>query len=430
MTELAPGVLRGVQLRDLDLRGNPGTPITFAPGPVPLPLSEPAAGRAREIAVEIASAAPFDVSVALSAVGGTLSSRDSAVPAGDVRGAPLTVTPDGDGPVTVRIEGTPTVTSPDAQECPVSRLIGMTWRYCFRGVRVAAGPPLVLYGIADQALVRGRRTAAFELAEVFSYFLGTAEYAAESSDSAVASVLVEDGVLTVTPEATGTAVVTVTATGDDGEIRTRRFTVTVTVPSAPLLLAASEPGREGFVRLINWSGISGEVRIAAIDDGGVRRGPVTLRLGANAAVHFNSGDLEYGNDAKGLPDGIGSGAGDWRLEFDSHLDIEAFAYVRTADGFLTGMHDLAPAEGDVRRVAIFNPADNAGQVSRLRVINPGREAAEVTVRGTDDAGASPGNPVRFARCRRVRRARSRRPTWRREAAAWTARSATGKASGG
>ena len=157
--------------------------------------------------------------------------------------------------------------------------------------------------------------------------------------------------------------------------------------------ASDEHGREGFVRVVNHAEVAGEVEIRAYDDAGRGYGPSTLSLGAGAAAHFNSGDLENGNAAKGLSAGTGPGDGDWRLELTSALDIEVLAYVRTEDGFLTSMHDAAPAAGNTRRVAVFNPGSNARQVSLLRLANAGSEAAAVTVTGVDDAGESPGPGV-------------------------------------
>ena len=110
-------------------------------------------------------------------------------------------------------------------------------------------------------------------------------------------------------------------------------------------------------------------------------------------MHFNSGDLEDGNAAKGLPEGVGPGEGDWRLVLDGDLDFEVLAYVRTADGALASMHDVVPVRDGRHRVAIFNPGGNPNQVSRLRLVNPGAEDAQVTITGIDDAGASPGGPV-------------------------------------
>ena len=125
-----------------------------------------------------------------------------------------------------------------------------------------------------------------------------------------------------------------------------------------LVPSASEPLREGFVRVINHSGEAGEVSIDPVDDGGRAFDMITLSIDANETVHFNSTDLETGNEGKGLTGSRGSGEGDWRLEFTSDLDIEVLAYIRTTDGFLTAMHDVAPADGNIRRVAIFNPGSN------------------------------------------------------------------------
>ena len=156
-----------------------------------------------------------------------------------------------------------------------------------------------------------------------------------------------------------------------------------------------ERGYQGFVRVVNRSGEAGAVRIDAWDDAGTHRGPVTLAVGANETKHFNSEDLETGNAGKGLAEGIGSGEGDWRLELASTLDLEVLGYIRTRDGFLTAMHDVAPSGESGHRVVTFNPGRNDRQVSRVRVVNPGAESAEVRIEGTDDAGASSAGAVEF-----------------------------------
>ncbi len=162
----------------------------------------------------------------------------------------------------------------------------------------------------------------------------------------------------------------------------------------PLFPSASNSVRQGIARVINRSTVSGEADIAAIDDAGNRYGPVTLSIGAGQTVQFNSEDLESGNENKGLPYGVGPGQGDWRLEFDSGLDLEVLSYLRTWDGFLTAMHDVAPAGSKGFDVAMFNPASNANQVSSLRLVNPGTEEARVSITGIDDTGKSPGGSVR------------------------------------
>ena len=164
----------------------------------------------------------------------------------------------------------------------------------------------------------------------------------------------------------------------------------------PLVLPVTDVGIEGFVRVVNHSGQSGTVRIHATDDTGERFGPVTLDLDANEVANFRSRDLEEGNAARGLSAGVGDGEGNWRLELESEMSISALAYVRTADGFLTSIHDKIPEAGGRHHVLFFNPASNLSKRSRLRLINPGTEAAEVTVRARDDAGeCAPGGSVRL-----------------------------------
>ena len=164
-------------------------------------------------------------------------------------------------------------------------------------------------------------------------------------------------------------------------------------PAVWLFPRADDAVRQGFARVINHSPEGGTVEITGFDDAGMRYGPVELSIGAGKTVHFNSGDLESGNDAKGLSGGVGTGQGDWRLAFETALDIEVLSYIRTRDGFLTAMHDVAPAGPDGLTVVTFNPASNLNQASRLRLINPGDADAGVTITGIDDAGASPGEGV-------------------------------------
>ena len=176
------------------------------------------------------------------------------------------------------------------------------------------------------------------------------------------------------------------------------FRVARTLPAVglgvvALFPAAAESAPQGFVRVINHSEEGGEVQIDAFDDSGRSYGPVTLSIDAGATVHFNSDDLESGNADKGLSGGVGSGAGDWRLDLSSALDIEILSYIRTPDGFLTAMRETVPAIAGRHRVPIFNPGRNRNQVSRLRLVNPTGEDAEVSITGRDDAGQTGGGEV-------------------------------------
>ena len=174
------------------------------------------------------------------------------------------------------------------------------------------------------------------------------------------------------------------------------------IQALPFIPSASDTlHRERFMRVINHSSDAGEVRIDAIDDDGEPYGPIVLSIGGGEAVHFNFDDLEDGNAEKGLSNGVGPGEGDWRLTLSSELDIEVLSYVRTADGFVTSMHDTVPSQGGVHRVVFFNPGSNRRQVSRLRLTNQGEEEAEVSIAGVDDRGEPLGarwrRPSRRAR---------------------------------
>ncbi|MCY3671343.1 MAG: Ig-like domain-containing protein, partial [Alphaproteobacteria bacterium] len=170
----------------------------------------------------------------------------------------------------------------------------------------------------------------------------------------------------------------------------------------PLFPPASDPqGRQGFVRVINRSGRNGTVRVAPFDDTDFHYEPLTLRLDAGEAVHFNADDLELGNRGKGLVGSTGPGTGTWRLELSSaFIDFEAHAYVRHRDGFLTAMQAAAPsmpaetpAAGRVHRIAVLNPGSNWRQVGVLRLANRGSRDAVATVTGADDRGVRPGGLV-------------------------------------
>ena len=169
----------------------------------------------------------------------------------------------------------------------------------------------------------------------------------------------------------------------------------------PLVLPIPDSNEkpDGFARIVNHSEEAGTVEIHGIDDAGTSYGPVTLTLDGQEAVHLDSGDLVAGNASKGLPEGFGDSDGYWRLRLVTELDVEALAYARTADGFVTSMHEVARTaqnrEGEtVHHVPYFNPARSTRQASWLRLSNSGRRDVEVTIEGRDRAGmAAPGGAV-------------------------------------
>ena len=158
--------------------------------------------------------------------------------------------------------------------------------------------------------------------------------------------------------------------------------------TVPYLPSAAAEGHAGVVRIESRSRVSGQVRVVAVDDAGRRVEAGRLTLDAGAAVEFEMAAMESGDAAPGLT-GTGPGQGDWRLELTTELDIEARAYARSADGFLTALHDAALVAGEVE-LPLFHPGGEARPRSVLRLANAGGEPATVTVGGIDDAGHAGG----------------------------------------
>lgn len=152
----------------------------------------------------------------------------------------------------------------------------------------------------------------------------------------------------------------------------------------PLFISASHSFQQSFVRIINHSDQAGTVSVTAIDDAG-RTAEISFELAPWETRHFNSDDLEDGNAALGIT-AIGAGTGDWRLAVESVLPLEVLAYVRTADGFLTSMHDRARQPGLRHLVPTFNPATAVNRVSKLRVVNTAGAPVTVDIVGVDDRG--------------------------------------------
>ena len=155
--------------------------------------------------------------------------------------------------------------------------------------------------------------------------------------------------------------------------------------SVLLFLSAGDALNEGRLRITNRSA-AGEIRIHGVDDSGQSFGPVTMSVDGRKTVTLSSSDLETGNAEKGLPIGLGSGVGDWRLRLASELNLDVFAYARSRDGAVSIAHNVA-AEGRRRHhVPFFDPAGETGRQSRLRLINPSEGAAQIAIQAWDDAG--------------------------------------------
>ena len=165
----------------------------------------------------------------------------------------------------------------------------------------------------------------------------------------------------------------------------------------PLMRAADHPTQQGFVRVT--AAESGTITIEAWNDAG-DVAATSLSVAGGTTTHFNSADLEFGNADKGIPGGIGSGFGDAYVQLSADFGFVATSYMRTDDGFLTGMGSiLVPVDGKafgtacVYEATIFNPASNINQVSSLRIVERGGADTVVNIHGIDDAGVAYGPVV-------------------------------------
>lgn len=167
-----------------------------------------------------------------------------------------------------------------------------------------------------------------------------------------------------------------------------------TVFDVPLMRGADHPTQQGFVRITAVE--SGTISIDARSDTGVVAS-TSLAVEGGRTYHFNSDDLEMGNRDKGIDPGIGTGFGDSYVQLTADFEFVATSYMRTGDGFLTGMgNTLVPTDGAsfgtacVYEATIFNPASNTNQVSSLRIIERGGTDTQVSIYGIDDDGVTYG----------------------------------------
>ncbi len=160
------------------------------------------------------------------------------------------------------------------------------------------------------------------------------------------------------------------------------------------------PASSGFDRTLVRvsSDVAHEVRVqvTGYDDTGRRFGPKPLSVAPRGVVTLTSATLE-----EGFPgfDGLGDGAGWWRLVLSAGQPFRAGTYYRTADRFMSELTAPViatqnPAGRYRSDVEFFNPGSNTEKVSLLRLANTADSAAEVTIAGRDDSGrAAPGGTV-------------------------------------
>ena len=149
---------------------------------------------------------------------------------------------------------------------------------------------------------------------------------------------------------------------------------------------------DGMLRIINHTSENGIVSITAFDDEGAEYGPVSLDLSRDRNVLLYTKELENGSSL--LSEGLGRGAGDWRLILTSKLNFEAISYAVTQDGLLSDLTATVQSENGCSRVSTFYASDSLS-TSRLRISNPNDVPATVKISGRDDLGVITASPIVF-----------------------------------
>ena len=104
----------------------------------------------------------------------------------------------------------------------------------------------------------------------------------------------------------------------------------------------SNVSQRSYLRLINAGSTSANITIRAYDDRGVQRGPVSLSLPAGRVRHVTASDLETG---RGLSDGLGTGAGKWRLSVSATQPVHVMSLLDTISGHITNLSGVPGITG-------------------------------------------------------------------------------------
>ena len=219
LSSLPNGIFDGVSaLLELQLTDNPGAPFPFT---ADLELTDDGG-----VVVKVADGAPFEMTVALSAVGGTLSSTPVTVDAGSTTSSPVTVTPSGTDDVVVSV---------DSADLTIDN------RHSYAGIQAGTGdsltiavnsPPTGAPTISGTAQVGETLTADTSgIADADGLTDTAFSYQWLSGDTVIDNATGSTYVLQST-DVTNTITVTVTFTDDEGNAETLTSAATAAVAAA------------------------------------------------------------------------------------------------------------------------------------------------------------------------------------------------------
>ncbi|MYD61482.1 MAG: leucine-rich repeat protein, partial [Gemmatimonadetes bacterium] len=234
LSTLPAGVFSGLtSLTRLDLRGNPGSPFTLTLQLDRTDDADDTASGPATVVVKVSEGAPFDMTVSLSVTGGTLSpSANVTIAKGSTQSGDITVTQSGMGQATVSLDAAPALPTGD--------------NVSYRGIQAAVGNALVLFEapngapvkvgtIGGQTLTEGGTAVTVDVSSNFSDPENDPlTYSATSDDTNIATVSVQNSVVTISPVGAGSATITVTALDATGSNMSVDQTIAVTVNPAGL----------------------------------------------------------------------------------------------------------------------------------------------------------------------------------------------------
>lgn len=191
---------------NVDLTGNPGTPF-----PIHLSIAridaEPTTPGAATVVVRVREAAPWTMTVRVTATGGASFARDVTVPIGRLQSDPFAVADN--GIALLRFGPPPPVPG------------------TYKGMEVALSEPLRLFPFKDLDLKIRGLSFRLDLAAIFDTAEAGTLFTAVSSRPGVAAVAIVEGTLIVEPLSEGRVTVTLTSRRPSGATVEHRFGVTV-----------------------------------------------------------------------------------------------------------------------------------------------------------------------------------------------------------
>ena len=163
-----------------------------------------------------------------------------------------------------------------------------------------------------------------------------------------------------------------------------------------LRIATFNPGSNvdqvSHLRLVNPGDEEAEATVTGVDDAGLSPGsPVVLTLPAGTACMVDAAQLESGTGlACGAPqDGLGDGAGKWRLAVESDKPLVAMSLLSSPGGHLSNLSGKAsPDWENLWHVHLFPAAsDPLGRKGVVRAVNRAAGRRTATVLAYDDSDA-------------------------------------------